>query len=312
MDAFPAALKASGALTEDAARRIEELESRTHVPLARELHALLYLGALLILAGAGAVAKDHLEDIGPAAILGALGLGSAACFFYCVRLARPFTPAKAESPTAAFDYALYVACGLAGVFVSYLEFKFQLLGSWWDLYLFGSGLLLVALAYRYDNRLVLTTGLMNLAAFLGFRAERLVFGGGSVRWSLAAYGFALVGASFVARRSEVKAHFEGTYLQLGLHLGLGALLWDAAAFTHPEYWVLVAAAGAIGAWALREKRFDAFAPAVAYAYLATLFALLRFLSWSDFTMTLWIVVLSGGAAIAGLLYARARFKVAAS
>ena len=128
-DAFVDELAARGLLDEKAARRIGELEARAHVPLAKELHALLYLGALLVLLGAGAVVKDRLDQIGPMTILAALGLSSAACFLYCFRLGRPFSPERVASPTTAFDYVLYLGAGLAGLFAAYLEWKWKLLGS---------------------------------------------------------------------------------------------------------------------------------------------------------------------------------------
>lgn len=308
VDAFTQRLKDSGTLTPESARRIEELESRAHVPLARELHGLLYTGVLLILAGVGAALKDRLDAIGPAVILGALGLSSGALFAYCAKASRPFSPAKVESPTAAFDYALYLACGLAGLFVSYAEFKFKILGSYWDLYLLGSGLLLVALSYRCDNRLTLSTGLLNIAGFLGYRSKDLFFGVFDARPPLAVYGAALVGASFLASASEVKAHFDATYRQLGLHLFFLVLLADATRFGHWQYWALMAGALALGVWALGAKRFECFAPAVGYAYAATLVSTLQWLSWSEFTLTLWIVVFTGGATLAALLSVRKRFS----
>lgn len=305
MDDYIGRLVKDGLLTSEAAGRIEELESRAHVPLARELHALLYTGVLLVLAGVGAALKDKLDAVGPAAILSALGLASAALFAYCARSAKPFSPAKTDSPTAAFDYALYLACGLAGLFVSYAEFKFKILGSWWDLYLLASGFLLVALSYRYDNRLVLSTGLLNVAGFLGYRSKDLVFFHGASP-SLASYGAALVALSFIARASEVKAHFAETYRQLGLHLFFVVLIVDATRFSHRQYWILMFGAAALAAWSLSEKRFESFAPAVGYAYLATLCCLLEGMS-SDFTLSLWIVVLTGSAVIAALLFVRKRF-----
>lgn len=312
MDAFTASLRASGTLSEEAARRIEELESRAHLPLARELHALLYLGAALILAGVGATVKDRLDQIGPMTILATVGAAAAACLAYCFRCGRPFAPGKVEAPAVAFDYILYLGCGLVGVFFSYLEFKWKLLGDWWDLYLFGSGLLFAALAYRFDNRLVLSAGLMNLAAWLGLRAARwdLFHTGGKP--ALIAYGAVLAALGIGARSGELKPHFADTFLTLGVHLALAALLVDATRFEHIQYWILMLACGALGAWSLREKRFDTFAAAVGYAYIASLASFLELIGGGSFNATLMIVIMSSGAVIAALLWARARFKQAAS
>ncbi|UPT74682.1 MAG: DUF2157 domain-containing protein [Elusimicrobiota bacterium] len=312
MDELVSALLARGALTEAAARRIDELERRAHVPLARELHALLYLGALLILAGVGAAVKDKLDQIGPLTIAATLALGAAACLGWCAARARPFAPGRAEHPNAAFDYVLYLGCGLVGIFFSYLEWKWKVLGSWWDLYLLGSGLLAVALAYRMDNRLVLAAGLLNLAAFLGFRGGRWDWfgghGGSGVRLALAAYGAALAGLGASVRDGELKPHFEPVYLSLGVHLGLGSLLVDATRFHEPRYWLLAAACAALGRWSLTRRRFDTFAAAVGYFYVATLASFLRWGGWHSFDILMWTVVFSAAGLIAVLLLARRSFK----
>lgn len=311
MDELTAALRANGALTEEQARRITELETRTHLPLARELHAFLYLGAALILAGVGATVKDHLLQLGPMTILAALGLSSAACFAYCARRVPPFAAGKVEAPTAAFDYILYLGCGLLGVFFTYLEAKFSPLGSWWDMYLFASGLLCVGLAYRFDNRLVLATGLVNLAGWLGYRVGRFDFGFTAAKPALIAYGAVLVGLGIAARKGRFKSHFQDTYLSLGVHLALASLLFDATKLDNPQYWVLVAACAALGWWSLSEKRFDTFAAAVGYAYVASLIAFMAAIG-ANGDLCLWIVLLSSAAVIAVLLWARAHFKEAAA
>ncbi len=322
MDEFVAELAAKGLLTPEAARRVAELDARERLPLARELHALLYLGAALILAGVGATVKDRLDQIGPATILAVLGLGAAACLGDCFRRSPPFAPGRVAAPTAAFDYVLYLGCGLVGIFFSYLEWKWKLLGSWWDLYLFGSGLLFAALAYRFDNRLVLATGLMNLAAWLGLRTSRwdpfdAMGRGGSMdglttRLALTAYGVVLFGLGAAARKGELKPHFADTYITLGVHLALMALLSDALRFSAPQFWTLMVACAALGVWSMRERRFDTFAAAVGYAYISVLSSLLHAVGWNDFNTGLWTIIISSGSVLAALLWARARFREAVS
>lgn len=315
MDDLLRALGAAGAVTEAQARRIAELESREHVPLARELHALLYLGAALILAGVGAAVKDRLDQIGPMTIAGALALGAAACVGWCARTAPPPAPGKVESPYPAFDYLLYLGCGLAGIFFGYLEWKWKLLGSWWDLYLFGSALAAAGLAYRFDNRLVLAVALMNGAAFLGLRATHWLGLGGfyefGTRLSLSVYGAAAAALGVAVRKGELKPHFEATYIPFGVHLCLAALLVDATRFSDLRYWVLAALCAVLLWWSLGERRFDVFAPALGYLYVATLASFLRAASFHG-DLELWAVVFSAAGLIAVLLAARSRFKEASA
>ena len=306
MDEFVGELAAKGLLDESSARRLDELESRTHVPLARELHALLYLGAILILAGVGAAVKDRLDQLGPMTILAALGGGAAACLAYCFRAGRPFAAGRVESPNVAFDYVLYLGVGLAGIFAAYLEWKWHLLGDWWDLYLFFAGLACLGLAYRFDNRLALTTGLVNLAGWAGVRFTRWDVPALGVRAAAFALGASLIGLAEASRRGEVKAHFEDTYLRFGVHLCLLALIYGAKDLGSLDLWLLLAACGALAVWASRRRKFEAFACAVVYAYAGALRSFLPVFHFGD--AELWLVVLSSAFVIGLLLWARGRFR----
>ena len=305
MDEFVAELSAKGLLDEAAARRLDELETRAHVPLARELHALLYLGALLILAGVGAVVRDHLNELGPATILAALGAGSAACLVYCFRAGRPFATGRVEAPNVAFDYILYLGVGLAGIFAGYLEWKWHLLGEWWDLYLFFAGLACLGLAYRFDNRLVLSAGLVNLAGWAGVRFSRWDVPALGMRAAAFALGAALLCLGELSRASRVKSHFEDTYQRFGAHLCLLALIFGVKGFESPDLWLLLAACGALAIVSTRRRKFEVFASAVVYAYVGAMIALLREMAGDA---VLWTVILTSACVIGVLLWARRRFR----
>ncbi|MFI5349601.1 MAG: DUF2157 domain-containing protein [Elusimicrobiota bacterium] len=307
MDEFVGELAAKGLLDEPAARRLDELETRAHVPLARELHALLYLGALLVLAGIGAAVKDHLNQLGPMTILVALAAGASACLVYCFRAGPPYGPARVESPNVAFDYILYLAVGLAGIFAAYLEWKWHLLGDWWDLYLFFAGLTCLGLAYRFDNRLVLSTGLVNLAGWAGVRFARWEVPALGVRAAAFALGSVLIGLAEASRRSGVKAHFEDTYLRGGTHLCLLSLIYGVDGIERLDLWLLLAACGALAAGSARRRTFEVFARSIVYAYVGTLSALHPLLGGGG-DAELRMVVLTSGFVLFVLLWARRRFQ----
>jgi hypothetical protein len=308
-ESWAAELRGKGLLDAATAARLEELELRAHVPLSAELQGLLYLGALLILAGVGAAVKDRLVDVGPITILSALGAAAAACFAYCFRRGRPFSPERVESPTAAFDYVLYLGCGLAGLFVSYLELKFRLLGPWWDLYLWTAGSACVWLAYRFDNRLVLATGLVDLGTAIGARFTRWGLGWPTARATAFALGAALMLASQAGRRRGVKAHFEDVYLRFGVNLALLALFADSGGLSSLSLWLLLLACAAVAAWSAREKRFETFAYAAAYAYFGFLRGVVPVVGGLEASLAL--IALSSAAMIAALVWARSRFSEAA-
>src|SRR6476661_612611 len=134
-----------------------------------ELHTLLYLGVASFVAGLGWTIQTHFRGLGDAAILLALTLALAWSLYYCFSRGRPYSNGRVEAPGFAFDYVLYLGCLVLGLELGYLEFRFQLLKESWDHYLLLSASVFFLLAYRFDNRLVLSLALSTLAGWFGLR-----------------------------------------------------------------------------------------------------------------------------------------------
>jgi len=60
---------------------------------------------------------------------------------------------------------LYLGSLIWSVELAYLETRFHLLSGQWDLYLLATAGLFFFLAYRFDNRFVLSLGLSSLAGW---------------------------------------------------------------------------------------------------------------------------------------------------
>src|SRR4051794_21971482 len=97
-----------GLISPAQAKAIEEIESGRLFSMHREIRALLYISVALLIAGVAMTVKKHFHELGEPAIVGALLAAIAASWSYCVRRAPPFSRARVASPTAAFDYALYL------------------------------------------------------------------------------------------------------------------------------------------------------------------------------------------------------------
>src|SRR5260370_11255064 len=91
----------------------------------------------------------------------------AACFWYCFSRAPAWSPAETPTPGLVFDYVLYLGSLIWSVELAYLEKRFHLFSGGWDLYLLASGGLFFFLAYRFDNRFVLSLALASLAGWFG-------------------------------------------------------------------------------------------------------------------------------------------------
>jgi hypothetical protein len=83
--------KARGLVSEAEAERLEAVESRRLFSLHGELRALLYGGALLLVAGVAATVKKRFADLGEPAIVSALLLAIAGCAWYCAPRTPPFS-----------------------------------------------------------------------------------------------------------------------------------------------------------------------------------------------------------------------------
>jgi hypothetical protein len=300
---------AAGVLTAEQARRIDAVESGRVFSLHRELRALLYLGVVLIAAGVGATVARHFQDIGESAVVLALAAAVAGCFGWCFRRAAPYAAGKAQQPSAALDYLLYLGCALTGVLLSYLESRHHFLGARAGWYLLPSGLASLALAYRFDNRLVLSLGLVNLAAWWGVEPSR---------WGLPLFGWEprafLFGAGALAAalgtaRSGIKAHFEDAYLVAGVHAVFWSLLPRAlgGGAADPRFWLALVAAAACIAFARRTRRFQYLLYGAGYGYITALRGIVGILGARSFPAVSLLFLLSAGGAVAFLLRARREF-----
>jgi hypothetical protein len=254
----------------------------------------------------GATVKERV-DLGPAAIIGLLSLGVAACFWYCAARLRPWSPDQVESPTAAFDYVLYVGCGLLGVLLAFIESKFKLLGSNWDLHLLYSGAIFLYAAYRCDNRLVLAMALADLTTWLGIRWSRFDLFIEANRVAAVLWGAALAGGGLALEKQRLKAHFTDTYLQLGVNLALAGMLSGAGGFGTLWFWLLEASCAFVVMKALQAKRLAYFVYGAGYGYAGLAYAVSPVLRFDGTAYSLFFL-LSAAALVGAVFFFRHRFE----
>ena len=258
-----------------------------------ELNVLLYAGVLAFVAGLGWTVSTWSRQIGDVLVLTALSAILTACFWYCFSRAVAWSPVATPSPTPIFDYVLYLGSLTWSLELAYIENRFHLLSGQWDLYLLSTAGLFFFLAYRFDNRFVLSLALSSLAAWFGLtisrwpRHEDAEYRQYAVLYSLVVG----VGAVLLQRRG-LKPHFFNTYLNIVANVLFWALL--SGVFQHEGYfiWFLahLIACGASLAWGLRRRQFAFVAYAAVYGYIGVSAILLRnvyveMLFFSYFVMT---------------------------
>jgi len=273
-----------------------------------ELNVLLYAGVLAFVAGLGWTVSTWSKQLGDGLVLTVLSTILAASFWYCFSRAPAWSPAETPAPSPIFDYVLYLGSLVWCVELAYLENRFHLLSGQLDPYLLATAGLFFFLAYRFDNRFVLSLALSSLAGWFGLKISQ---------WSAhqdAAYRqFALlycllvgVGGALLERRG-LKPHFLGTYLNIVANLLFLAML--SGVFERRDYglWflaLLIACAASL-AWGLARRQFAFVAYAAVYGYVGVSSIFLR--GVNDETAILSYFVFTGVAMLVVLVQIGRRF-----
>jgi hypothetical protein len=238
---------------------ISALERKDRFSLFLELNTLLYVGVLSFVAGVGWTIQTYLARLGDAAILSALTILFLSCLYYCFSRALPYSHDQVESSGFAFDYVLYLGCLMFGLELGYLESQFHLLQTNWDHYLLLSSFVFFVLAYRFDNRFVLSLALSTLAGWFGVWLSHFpMLGESSLRAYALAYGAIVAMAGIGLHRVGIKRHFLEAYLHVAANVLFIALL-SAAVERNLEWLYLLGLLGLAGIAIVEGVRFKRFA-----------------------------------------------------
>lgn len=258
-----------------------DLHEKRIFSLHRELRFFLYAGILLVVAGTGLTIKQYFANLGDIAIISALTLGCVSAFAYCFIKGRPFDTDEVASPHLAFDYVLFFGCAFFAMDIAYIETQFSVLGDAWKNYLLISVALFFFLAYRFDNRLVLSMALSTLAAWFGFTLsghDRFLFAE-NYRLYAMAYGVVVFCSGFLLYRLELKKHFFDIYLNFAVHFLCLALLSGVAEdkILSIYFPALTAVCVALAFYAAHIRKFIYLLYAVIYGYIGVSIVMVNFI-----------------------------------
>lgn len=207
--------RANGIITNDQHALLSSYVRRERFSVFVELSALLYIGVLSIIGGLTWTFRDYLDRLGDVAILSILLILAAASFGYCFLKAPAYATDEVEAPTFAFDYVLYFGCLVFSSTLAFIETRFGVFHGW-DSHLLIAALVFGVLAYRFDNRFVLSLAMSTLAGFIGLRLSLFdEIRTDYLRVMAIAYGGLLLGVGYLLWRGGIKRHFFDVYLQLG-------------------------------------------------------------------------------------------------
>ncbi len=243
-----------------------------------ELNILLYAGVLAFVAGLGWTVTTWSKQLGDVLILAVLSAILAACTWYCFSRASTWSQTETPTPTAIFDYVLYLGTLVWGVELAYLESRFHVLSGQWDFYLLATAILFFFLAYRFDNRFVLSLALSSLAGWFGLTISHWQWHQDETyRQCALLYCAVVIAGAVLLQRRGLKPHFFGTYLNIAANVLFLAVLSGVFERGGRLVWVLALLLACVAslAWGLKRRQFVFVAYAAVYGYVGFSSILIR-------------------------------------
>jgi hypothetical protein len=300
--------KEQGAISTEQQAHLANLSRREPFSLSLELNLLLYAGVLAFVAGLGWTISTWSHQLGDVIILTIISIILATSFRYCFSRAPAWSAAETAAPSPIFDYVLYLGCLVWCVELAYLENRFHVLSGQWDLHLLATALLFFFLAYRFDNRFVLSLALSSLAGWFGLTISHWP-SHQNAEYRLYALVYCLVvgTAGTILERLKLKPHFFTTYLNVTANVLFWAILSGVFDSQDHALWLvaLLAACVASLVWGLKRRQFAFVAYAAVYGYVGVSWMLIR--NASDSTFILAYFVFTAIAMIAMLVQIARRF-----
>jgi len=294
--------KQAGAISAEQQARLASVAREEPFSVSLELNILLYAGVLAFVGGLGWTVATWSQQIGDVLVVAVLSLILAACFWFSFSRSTAWSAGEQTSASPFFDYVLYLGCLVWCIELAYLERRFHLLSGQWDLYLLATAALFFFLAYRFDNRFVLSLALSSLAGWFGVTISHWP-STQDAQYRLYALAYCLVigVGGWLCRLRELKAHFFGTYLNVVANVLFVAVL--SGVFQREGYglWflALLVVIGASLAWGITRQQFAFVAYAAVYGYVGVSSLLLR--SANDSTVILFYFVITSIAMLVGLV-----------
>ena len=188
-----------------------------------ELKIILYLGVMLLSSGLGILIYMNIDSIGHTAIVSAIGLAAAACFFYAHKNKKPFTWLEVVNDHPFSDYILLLGCLLFLSFEGYLQFQYVIFGEQYGLAAFIPAMLFLFIGYYYDHKGILSMAITGIGSWLGLTITPLNMldqdlASTSIILTGMALGTLFTSASYLSIKKNWKKHFSFTYYNFGMQL----------------------------------------------------------------------------------------------
>lgn len=299
--------KAVGVISEEQHALLSALVKHERFSVFVELSGLLYVGVLSVVGGLTWTFRQYVVNLGDVAILSILTLLMVLAFGYCFSKTAPYSNEEVESPTLVFDYVLYFGCLIFSATLAFLETRFNLFHGW-DTHLLIAAIVFGLLAYRFDNRFVLSLALSTLAGYLGLKLS--IFDSMNRDWVRGVsimYGAFLIGLGGALYHLQIKRHFLDVFLQLGANAILLAVASGAVDGPSLNLYLLgLVILSAVSIYlGIYFRRFAFVAYGMLYGYGAISMRVIDKLN--DATVTFLYFIATGGLMLVALVVIARRF-----
>ena len=301
-----------GVLTPEQHASLTYFSRRDWFSLYVEIHALLYIGVIAMVAGLIWTFRDSLATLGHAAILSMFAALIGASFYYCFTRGRPYANDEVEQPSLVLDYVLYFGCLMFAGMLTYLEVQMGVFRGW-EIHLLLASIVFGGLAYRFDNRFVLSLALSTLAAYLGLTLNVFdldtfdALDTHRLRIYAMVYGVFAAGLGYGLYRKGIKRHFLDVFLHVGANAFLLATLTGVADRATGVLYLtlLLPLAAALIYLGVRFHRFAFVAYGTLYGYAGITVWILSELNSP--TLGLFYLVVTGAMVVMALVVLARRF-----
>ena len=306
------AWREAGVITPEQHASLTYFSRRDWFSLYVEIHALLYIGVIAMVAGLVWTFRDSLANLGHAAILSMFAALIGASFYYCFTRGHPYSHEEVEQPSLVLDYVLYFGCLMFAGMLTYLEVQMGVFRGW-ETHLLLASIVFGGLAYRFDNRFVLSLALSTLAAYLGLTLNLFdldtfdALNTHSLRIYAMIYGVFAAALGYGLYRQGIKRHFLDVFLHVGANAFLLATLTGVADRATGLMYLamLLPLAAALIYLGVRFHRFAFVAYGTLYGYAGVTVKILSELSSP--TLGLFYFVVTGAMVVVALVVLARRF-----
>lgn len=213
-----------GLLNKEQESKIRDYFSLDFFSLRNELLFLMYLSVLLFTSGVGILIYKNIDTIGHSIILLLMLALTVVCYVFSFKNSKGFSKHDIDFENPIYNYLVLLAVILSCSFMGYLQFQYQIFGTYFEISIFISAFIALASAYYFNNKSALSIGITALAMSLGISLSPRNLINNEIYWNerLSYYGLLLgvilVLWSIYSKKIDLKKHFDLVLMTFALHL----------------------------------------------------------------------------------------------